>query len=58
MEVTMKAEISRLQTEKEQLEETVKENQDDISRLQNQISAIIGKPMDALEKREEMELTR
>lgn len=58
MEVTMKAEISRLQTEKEQLEETVKENQDDISRLQNQISAIIGKPMDALEKREELELTR
>jgi hypothetical protein len=35
MEVTMKAEISRLQTEKEQLEENVKENHDDINRLQN-----------------------
>jgi len=35
MEVTMKAEISRLQTEKELSEEIVKENQDDINRLQN-----------------------
>lgn len=58
IEVQLKAEVSRLSTEKDQLEEKLRDSQDERSRLQHQINSLVGKPMDALEQREELELTR
>ena len=56
--VNLKAEIQKLSQEKEQAEEKLREATDENAQLNNQIQNIIGKPMDDLEKREELELTR
>ena len=58
MEVTLKAEISKLAATKEQLEEKLKEANDEIQRQTGQITALIGKPLTDVEKREELEITR
>mmetsp|Transcript_24353 Transcript_24353/g.37703 ORF Transcript_24353/g.37703 Transcript_24353/m.37703 type:complete len:152 (+) Transcript_24353:7442-7897(+) len=58
IEVNFKAELSRFSIEKEQVEERLRDTQDEKSRLQQQINRLIGKPMDGVEKREELELHR
>lgn len=58
MQVTLKAEISKLTTQKDHLDEKYKDAQDEISRLQIQVTRLIGKPMDNVEKREELELQK
>lgn len=54
--VQFKAEISRLTGEKEGVEEKLRDALDEKGRLTNQMNRLIGKPMDGLEKREELEL--
>lgn len=58
IEVTMKAEVGRLSTERDQLEEKLRDAQDDKARLQTQINRLVGTPMDAVDKREALELSR
>lgn len=46
--VSLKAELSRVTTEKEKLEEKYKVSQDQTRKLEDQIQRLIGKPMDTL----------
>jgi seryl-tRNA synthetase len=58
--VKLKAEIQKLSHEKEQLEEKLKDANDENSQMYHQIQNMIGKKevMDEIDKTEELELTR
>lgn len=58
IEVTFKAEVSRLSAEKDQLEEKLRDTQDERARLQTQFNRLVGQPLGAIEKREALELSR
>ena len=58
MKVTLKAEITKISTEKDQLDEKLKDKNDEIARLNNTIQRLFARPMDSIEKREEMELQK
>lgn len=58
MQVTLKAEISKLTVEKDQLDEKYKDKIDENQKLQNQIQRLFARPMDNIEKREELELQK
>jgi len=58
IEVTFKAEVSRLSAEKEQLEEKLRDTQDERARLQTQFNRLVGQPLGTVEKREALELSR
>jgi len=56
MNVTLKSEIIKITTEKDQLEEKYRDKTDEIAKLQNTIQRLFARPMDSIEKREESEL--
>ena len=56
--MTLKAETSRLAAEKEQLEEKLRDSQEERSRLQGQFNRVVGQAMDSVDKREALELSR
>lgn len=58
MKVTLKAEITKISTEKDQMEEKLRDRNDEIARLNNTIQRLFARPMDNIEKREEMELQK
>ena len=58
MKVTLKAEISRIQQEKDAQEEKLRDKNDEIARPNNTIQRLFARPMDSIEKREEMELQK
>lgn len=58
IEVTLKAETSRLSAEKEQLEEKLRDSQEERARLQGQFNRLVGQPMDTVDRREALELSR
>ena len=58
MKVTLKAEITKISTEKDQLDEKLKDKNDEIARLNNTIQRLFARPMDSIEKREEQELQK
>lgn len=56
--VELKSEIAKLQKENERLYDKLKQAQDEVRKQEYQVERLIGAPMDSLQKREEMELTR
>ena len=58
MNVTLKAEITKITAEKDQLDEKYKDKLDEINKLQNTIQRLFARPMDQVEKREEFELQK
>lgn len=58
IEVNFKAEISRLSSEKDHLNDKLLEQTDEKLNLKNQINRLLAQPLDAIQKREELELTR
>jgi predicted RNase H-like nuclease (RuvC/YqgF family) len=54
----MKAEVSRLSSEKDQLNDKLAESNDEKLNLRNQINRLLAQPLDNIQKREELELTR
>ena len=57
-QVKLRFELGKISHERDVLSEKLKEANDEIIRQSNQITDLIGKPLDDLEKREELELTR
>lgn len=53
MKVTLRAEITKISTEKDQMDEKLKDKNDEIARLNNTIQRLFARPMDNIEKREE-----
>lgn len=58
IDVTLKLETGRLATEKEALEERLREANEEKARLQGQFDRLVGQPTDAAGKREALELSK